>query len=175
MYFTKAAVILSLAVSAMAMPTGTDDRIVKRAAVLKSTDYANFQVSDGKAGDALAEVQAKFPIDEGNLQGVDPADVAIIKKARTVAESAETDGFNGAITSAGSTTDAGKALQNGKIKNKVLKLKLEVLGLQIDQAQSGKDNSAKIATEQKKLDNNIAIDKKAAGQASQSVTFSGTD
>lgn len=62
MYFTKAAVILSLALSAVAMPTGAEDRMVKRAAVLKSTDYANFQVSDGKAGNALAEVQAKFPV-----------------------------------------------------------------------------------------------------------------
>lgn len=61
----------------------------------------------------------------------------------------------------------------GKIKNKVLKLQLEVLSLQIAQAKTGKDNSDKIAAEQKKLDTNIALDKKAAGKTSQSVDFQG--
>lgn len=91
------------------------------------------------------------------------------------AENAETEtgGFNDAIAAA-SGTDA-DALQVGKIKNKVLKLKLEVLGLQIDQAQSGTDNTAKIAAEQKKLDTNIATDTKSKGQTSQAVTFTGDD
>ncbi|KAH8885250.1 hypothetical protein GQ53DRAFT_660334 [Thozetella sp. PMI_491] len=177
MYFAKAAVVLSLALSAVAMPAGTDDRKVKRAAVLKVSDYSAFQVSGGTAGNALAEVQAKFPIDETNLAGVDANDLDIIKAARVTAEAAETDtgGFNDAIAAAGSSSTAGKALQVGKIKNKVLKLKLEVLGLQIDQAQSGKDNSAKITQETTKLNNNIALDKKAAGQTSQAVNFTGND
>lgn len=101
------------------------------------------------------------------------SDLAIIKAARVTAEDAETEtgGFNDAIAAAsGSAADA---LQVGKIKNKVLKLKLEVLSLQIDQAQSGTDNTAKIAAEQKKLDTNIATDKKSAGQASQAVNFTG--
>lgn len=90
-----------------------------------------------------------------------------------MAESAEVDagGFNDAIAAA-SGADA-DALQVGKIKNKVLKLKLEVLDLQIQQAQGGKDNTDKIAQEQKKLDTNIATDKKSAGDASQSVNFQG--
>jgi hypothetical protein len=46
------------------------------------------------------------------------------------------------------------------------------MGLQIQQAQ-GKDVSSQIAQEQKKLDNNIALDEKAAGQASQAVSFDG--
>lgn len=106
---------------------------------------------------------------------MDANDLAIIKAARVTAENAETEtgGFNDAISAA--SGDASDALSVGKIKNKVLKLKLEVLGLQIDQAQSGKDNSAKIAAEQKKLDNNIATDTKSAGQTSQSVNFSGDD
>lgn len=93
------------------------------------------------------------------------------------AEDAETGtgGFNDAIAAAGSSTTAGKALQVGKIKNKVLKLELEVLGLQIQQAQSGKDNTAKIAAETTKLNTNIALDTKAAGQTSQSIDFSGDD
>lgn len=113
-------------------------------------------------------------VDETNLAGVAASDLAIIQAARVTAENAETEtgGFNDAIAAAsGSAADA---LQVGKIKNKVLKLKLEVLGLQIDQAQSGTDNTAKIAAEQKKLDTNIATDKKSAGQASQSVNFQGT-
>lgn len=99
--------------------------------------------------------------------------MTILSDARTTAEDAETEtgGFNDAIAAASGT--AADALQVGKIKNKVLKLKLEVLNLQIDQAQNGNDNTAKIAAEQKKLDTNIATDKKSAGQASQSVNFTG--
>lgn len=164
--------ILFLAASALSLPTAQDAHH-KRAAVLTKQSYADFQVSDGVAGNALAEVQAKFPIDENDLANVDPADAAIIKDARTVAEDAEvgTGGFNDAIAAA-SGADA-DALQVGKIKNKVLKLKLEVLDLSIDQAQNGKDNADKIAAEQKKLDTNIATDKKSAGDASQSVNFTG--
>lgn len=110
-------------------------------------------------------------VDMSNPANVDAADAQIISDARQVAESAETDAFNPAIAAA--SGDAATALQNGKIKNKVLKLQLEVMDLQISQAQSGKDNSAKIAAEQKKLNTNIATDKKNAGQTSQSVSFSG--
>lgn len=192
MYF-KATLLFSLAVSALAVPTTE-----KRAGVLTKQAYADFQISDGVAGNALAEVQAKFPvsllvpvlqvprplqgsyiliqnpqIDETDLANVDPADVDILTAARTTAEDAETEtgGFNDAIAAA-SGTDA-DALQVGKIKNKVLKLKLEVLNLQIDQAQNGNDNTDKIAEEQKKLDTNVATDQKSAGDASQSVDFTG--
>ena len=54
----------------------------------------------------------------------------------------------------------------------MLKLTFEVTALQVQQAQ-GKDTADKIAEEQKKLDTNIALDEKAAGQASQSVDFTG--
>lgn len=56
MYF-KATILFSLAVSALALPSTH-----KRAAVLTKRAYADFQVSDGVAGNALAEVQAKFPV-----------------------------------------------------------------------------------------------------------------
>ena len=46
------------------------------------------------------------------------------------------------------------------------------MGLQIQQAQ-GKDVASQIATEQAKLTNNINLDKKAAGQVSTAVDFSG--
>ncbi|KAI0599233.1 hypothetical protein F4775DRAFT_552026 [Biscogniauxia sp. FL1348] len=178
MFFSKIAVILSVAASALAMPAGLEAHKQKRAGVLSVQDYSQFQVSDGVAGNALAEVQAKFPVDETNLAGVDPNDLAIIQAARKTAESAETDtgGFNDAIKAAGSgSSNSSSALSVGKIKNKVLKLKLEVLGLQIDQAINGKDNSAKITAETTKLNKNVQLDKDAAGQASQSVDFSGDD
>jgi hypothetical protein len=104
------------------------------------------------------------------LAGVSAGDVAIIKAARETAEAAETDAFNGQIKAASGA--AAKSLQSGKIKNKVLKLFLEVTALQIQQAQ-GADNQDKIDEEQKKLTNNINLDKKAAGQASKGVAFTG--
>lgn len=126
--------------------------------------------SNGTAGNAQAEANAVFPT-PSDLASVSKDDLATLKTERETAEDAETDGFNPAIDAA--TDDATKtALQNGKIKNKVLKLTGEVLALQIAQAQ-GADNADKIAAEQKKLNNNIALDKKAAGQASQSVDFTG--
>ncbi|CAK7205519.1 hypothetical protein SEUCBS139899_008295 [Sporothrix eucalyptigena] len=175
MYFSKA-LVLAFAASALAMPT-QDTKPQKRAGVLTATTYDNFQVSDGVAGNALAEVNANFPIDQNDLAGVDANDLAIILAARVTAEDAETGtgGFNDAIDAAGSSTTAGKALQVGKIKNKVLKLQLEVLGLQIQQAQTGEDNSDKIAAEQTKLNTNIKLDEAAAGQTSQSIDFSGND
>lgn len=60
MYF-KAAILFSLAASAIALPT-SQDAPKKRAGVLSVQNYADFQVSDGTAGNALAEVQAKFPV-----------------------------------------------------------------------------------------------------------------
>lgn len=194
--YLKAAVFFSLLVSSLAAPTVDGSRRVKRG-VLTTQNYSQFQVSGGVAGNALAEVNAKFPvrtapvfpprlaviplttsqIDQAKLASVDAQDLAILKAARVTAEAAETDagGFNDAIKAAGGTgTAAGKALQNGKIKNKVLKLQLEVLALQIEAAQ-GKGDAAQLAVEQKKLNNNIKLDKTAAGQASTSVSFKGTD
>jgi hypothetical protein len=55
-----------------------------------------------------------------------------------------------------------------------LKLDLEILALQIQQAQ-GANNAAKITAETTKLNNNISLDKKAAGQTSQPVNFKGSD
>lgn len=105
-----------------------------------------------------------------NLASVSAADQKVISDARVVAENAETDAFNPAIAAA--SGDAADALQVGKIKNKVLKLCLEVMDLKISQAQ-GEDNQDKIDQEQTKLDTNIATDKKSAGATSQSVQFNG--
>lgn len=136
-------------------------------------------------------------IDTSNLADVAASDLAIIAKAAQVSEDAETGtgGFNDAIAAAGGTqTTAGTALQNGKIKNKVLKLQTDVLRLQIEQAQ-GKSvwisqgsklqhmkgywlkQGLDIELQQQitKLNTNVALDKATAGQTSQSVSFSGTD
>lgn len=68
MYF-KTAFIFSLVASALALPSGVDKRNnhskgVNRRAVLGVQDYSEFQVSDGVAGNALAEVLAKFPVSQ---------------------------------------------------------------------------------------------------------------
>lgn len=98
------------------------------------------------------------------------ADLKIIKATHDAAEDAEVKAFNPAVAAA--TGDAATAIQNGKIKNKVLKLTAEVLGLQIEAAQ-GK-TGGDVAAEQTKLTNNIALDTKAAGQASTAEAFDAT-
>lgn len=91
-----------------------------------------------------------------------------------IAEDAETGtgGFNDVLDSIGDGDTT--AVQNGKIQNKVLKLQLQVLALQIQGAQ-GKPDPAKLAEETTKLNKNIALDTAAAGEASVGVTdtFSG--
>lgn len=115
-----------------------------------------------------------YQVDMNDLASVSASDLAIIKAARVTAEDAETatGGFDDELE--GVSGAAETALQNGKIKNKVLKLQLEVLGIMIDAAQGNADDD-KLAEEQTKLNNNIALDKKAAGQKSTGVTatFSG--
>jgi hypothetical protein len=69
-------------------------------------------------------------------------------------------------------TNTDMCKQNGKIKNKVLKLTAEVLGIQIDAAQGG--SGSDLAAEQTKLANNIKLDTAAAGQASTAVDFTAT-
>lgn len=56
MYLSKAILFVSLAASAIASP------IRERADLLQVQAYAQFQISDGVAGNALEEVAAKFPV-----------------------------------------------------------------------------------------------------------------
>ncbi|KAK3995351.1 hypothetical protein QBC44DRAFT_259766 [Cladorrhinum sp. PSN332] len=168
----KSTVIFSLLASALALPMGSG--IEKRA--LRVQNYSQFSVSGGVAGNALNEVNAKFPIDLQNPASVSAQDMAILKAARVTAEAAETKagGFNEAIEAAGGEkTTAGAALQRGKIKNKVLKLQLQVMALTVEGAQ-GKNTAAKLAEQQKKLAKNVETDKKSAGLQSTSVNFQGT-
>jgi hypothetical protein len=117
-------------------------------------------------------------IDTSDLAGVAASDLAIISKAAQVSEDAETGtgGFDDAITAAGGTSSAaGTALQNGKIKNKVLKLQTDVLRIQIEVAQGNTGSQSELAGQQAKLATNVALDKKAAGQKSTAISFSGSD
>lgn len=61
MIFSKLALVLSLAVSSLAAPT-TNAVVDKRANVLTFKAYNKFQISDTVAGNALAEVNAAFPV-----------------------------------------------------------------------------------------------------------------
>ncbi|KAF4636964.1 hypothetical protein G7Y89_g1102 [Cudoniella acicularis] len=140
--------------------------------VLTSQTYNAISISGGTAGNAKAEADALFSaIDTNNLAAVSAADLKIIKNTHDVAENAEVQAFNPVIAAASGTTATD--LQNGKIKNKVLKLTATVLSLQIQAAQ-GTDTSAKLTAEQTKLDKNIALDTAAAGQTATAVQFDGT-
>ncbi|KAK1755304.1 hypothetical protein QBC47DRAFT_414200 [Echria macrotheca] len=169
--FIQTAVIFSLVASSLAIPAG--NRPSKRA-ILSVQNYSQFQISNGVGGNALAEVKAKFPIDENNIANIDAQDLAILKAAGETAEKAETlaGGFNEAIAAAGgANTAAGRALQVGKIKNKVLKLQMSVLVLKAQVAQGRQDRVAKLQEQITKLNKNVQLDEDAAGQASRSVNF----
>ena len=108
MQYSLALLLLPLALAAL---------LQRRALTLQA--YNDLSISAGTAGNAAAEALAKFPVDMSDLANVSADDLATIQTERESAESAETDAFNPAIAAA--TGDAATALQNGKIKNKVLK------------------------------------------------------
>jgi hypothetical protein len=58
MHFSKATILFSLIALSAAGPIG----LKKKANVLTAKSYSEFQVSDGVAGNALAEVNANFPV-----------------------------------------------------------------------------------------------------------------
>ncbi|KAI1792162.1 hypothetical protein LXA43DRAFT_888002 [Ganoderma leucocontextum] len=167
--------IVALAGLAAAAPL----RLARRAFQLQ--DYADFQISDGTAGDAQAKANAVFvdPFDGVDLATIDKTTLAAVKTMREAAEDAETSLFDPAIDAA--SGDAATALQNGKIQNKVLKLTGEVQTINIEIAQakaSGDDTSdleTQLAAEQTKLTTNIKLDNAAAGQTSQGVTDGSAD
>ncbi|THG95556.1 hypothetical protein EW026_g6117 [Hermanssonia centrifuga] len=157
-----------------AAPVPSVGSVVKRAA-FELQDYADFQISDGKTGTAQAEAAAIFldPFDGVDLATVDDDTQNAIQSMREAAEDAETDQFNPAIADASGA--AATALQNGKIKNKVLKLtgEVQVLNIKIAKANASGDDTSdledQLSTETKKLNTNIATDVKNAGQVSKGV------
>jgi hypothetical protein len=173
MHFTSKVFLFGLLALTSAGPLAR-----RQAAVLQSETYSQFQVSDGVAGSALDEVNAAFPITDLDPATVSEDDIQRLKDARVIAEDAEvgTGGFNEQIDAAEAAGDDTTALQNGKIKNKVLKLQLQVLVLEIQAAQ-GNPNDAKLQEQLTKLNNNIQQDEAAAGEASVGVgaQFSGAE
>ena len=101
---------------------------------------------------------------------IDQADIDFLNEVNQVGNDAEKV-FNEEIAAA--TGDAKAALEVGKTKNKVFKLTGTILKLQIQAAQ-GQDTSAKLAAEEKKLNNNIALDEGNAGQPSTAVSLDAT-
>ncbi|KAH9215221.1 hypothetical protein DL95DRAFT_140905 [Leptodontidium sp. 2 PMI_412] len=175
MHFSTVTLLFALVATTLSAPTHHAKRAhsVKRA--LTSKPYNDFSVSSGVAGSALAEVNANFPVGS-DLSAVSASDLAIISAAAQVSEQAEvaTGGFNDAIAAAGGQgTTEGKALQVGKIKNKVLKLQTDVLRLQIQAAQGKTGLDAQIAQQQKKLNTNVALDVAAKGQTAKAIDFAG--
>ncbi|TVY39850.1 hypothetical protein LSUB1_G004048 [Lachnellula subtilissima] len=173
MHFSAPLAIFLSLTGALAQPTKRAAATSK--AVLTVQTYNDFSVSSGVAGNALAEVNAKFPIDQTNFAGVAASDLAIISSAAQLSEQAETatGGFNTAVAAASGT--AATALQNGKIKNKVLKLQTDVMRIQIEVAQGNTAAGSQLAAQQTKLATNVALDKAAAGQAATAISFAGSD
>ncbi|CAE6343458.1 unnamed protein product [Rhizoctonia solani] len=165
--------IISLVLVGLVAARPVPQPLAKRA--FSEQQYSAFQISDGKAGSAQAEANKVFvdPFKGRDLATVTSAELKAVQTMREAAEAAEVDKFNKQITA--TSGDAATALQNGKIKNKVLKLTGEVQAIQIKIAQgkaAGKDTSsdeAKLKEEQTKLTKNIATDVKNKGQASKGV------
>ncbi|KAJ9131818.1 hypothetical protein NKR23_g11552 [Pleurostoma richardsiae] len=140
-------------------------------AVFSTKTYDELSISGGVAGNAEAEALEVLSGLPDDLTTVEEADLDFLNGVNQIANDAETEAFNPAIEAAdGEEADA---LQRGKIKNKVLKLEATILKLQAQAAQ-GKDVAAKLATEEKKLANNIAQDEEAAGLESTFLSFDAT-
>jgi hypothetical protein len=101
---------------------------------------------------------------------VSQSDLDILTAARSTSEDAET-AFNTAIAAASGTTAT--ALQVGKIKNKVLKLRLFEMQVLVQEAQGATGKAAELTDIQTKLAANVKIDQASAGKTSQSVSFTG--
>ncbi|CAO2654580.1 Nn.00g113130.m01.CDS01 [Neocucurbitaria sp. VM-36] len=162
--------VLSLAALAVAAPTP-----VKRQSgpVLADTTYNDISIAGGVAGNAEAEALAVFSaLDLQNPENIDPADIEFLGAVNDVANDAEVEAFNTAIEAA--TGDEADQIQNGKIKNKVLKLMATKIELEAKQAQGDDSVAAKLEDELAKLNNNIAIDTENAGQTSIAEPFDAT-
>lgn len=103
-----------------------------------------------------------------NPAAVSKSDLAILVAARQTAENAEAS-FNTAVAAASGAN--ANALQVGKIKNKVLKLRTFEMLVQIQQAQGATDKAAQLADIQTKLAANVKLDQANRGKKSQSVSF----
>ncbi|KAJ4128865.1 hypothetical protein NW768_007387 [Fusarium equiseti] len=159
MKFTS--ILLGLAATAVAAP-------LSKRAVFSQSSYDNLSISGGTAGNAQQEALQKLGGLPNDLSTVEKSDLDFLNSVNQIANDAETDAFNPAIEAA--SGEEADALQRGKIKNKVLKLTATILKLEAQKAQ-GDDVDEKLDEENKKLQNNIAQDQEAAGQASTFLSF----
>ncbi|KZL83022.1 small secreted protein [Colletotrichum incanum] len=136
--------------------------------VFSTQTFNDLSISGGTAGNAEQEALDKLAGLPTDLTQVSKADLDFLNSVNQIANDAEKEAFNPAIEAA--TGEEADALQRGKIKNKVLKLTATMMKLQAQQAQ-GEDVAAKMAEEQKKLDNNIAQDVAEAGNESTALDF----
>ncbi|CAE6533457.1 unnamed protein product [Rhizoctonia solani] len=151
--------------------TRSNTTVKRQAQIFALKDYADFQISTGVAGDALARAEAVFkaPLDGIDLGTVSDEDLDNLNTMRGAASKFETTDFNPAIKAA--TGEEAAALQRGKIANKVLKNLGSVMVASIKEAKAkaaGEDASeftATIAEETKKMNKNAATDKADAGKA----------
>lgn len=173
MYFSTIT-LLSFAATTFSLPTPASHSLLARqnGPVLASTTYNAISISGGQAGNAEAEALAVFSaLDLSNPANIDPADIKFLAEVNNVANDAEKEAFNPAVEAA--TGDEAAQIQNGKIKNKVLKLMATKIQLEAKMAQ-GEDVAEKLAEETTKLNNNIKTDKGNAGQVSIAESFDAT-
>ncbi|WQF79458.1 hypothetical protein CDEST_04472 [Colletotrichum destructivum] len=156
-------IAVGFAALAAAAPLGA-----RQANVFSTQTFNDLSISGGTAGNAEQEALDKLSGLPTDLTQVSEADLDFLNSVNQIANGAEKEAFNPAIEAA--TGEEAAALERGKTKNKVLKLTATMLKLQAQQAQ-GKDVAAKMAEEQKKLDNNIAKDVAEAGNESTALDF----
>ncbi|KAK6218937.1 hypothetical protein QIS74_06146 [Colletotrichum tabaci] len=156
-------IAVGFAALAAAAPLGA-----RQANVFSTQTFNDLSISGGTAGNAEQEALDKLSGLPTDLTQVSKADLDFLNSVNQIANGAEKEAFNPAIE--GATGEEAAALERGKTKNKVLKLTATMLKLQAQQAQ-GKDVAAKMAEEQKKLDNNIAKDVAEAGNESTALDF----
>ncbi|KAI8444249.1 small secreted protein, partial [Phakopsora pachyrhizi] len=151
------ALVISIVLGSLIGSVISNPTFTKRQIALKS--YNDFQISDGTAGNCQAAADKVFAV-SGDLKAVTKTDLDNLNTMARAAVTSE-EQFNTAIAAA--TGEKADELKAGKTCNKVLKLTGELQVLNVKQAQ-GDDVAAKIATEQKKLNENLKLDKENAGK-----------
>ncbi|KZL82085.1 small secreted protein [Colletotrichum incanum] len=166
-------VLATLAAVASAAPSrdvsSSPGRKVQKRAVFTPKTFDELSISGGNAGTAKEDALAKLSGLPADLSTVDKADLTFLDGVNKIANQAERGAYNAKIAETAPGEDA-LALQRAKIQNKVLKLTATVMGLQAEQAQ-GKNVTAKLEEETKKLNKNIADDVANAGKPATALKF----
>lgn len=166
---TAATHVLARAASSTSPAPGR--RQAQAAPVFTPKTYDEISISGGTAGNAEQEALAVFSaLDADALADASDEDVDFLSAVNSICNDAEEGAFNPAIEEAGEDSEAGQALQRGKIKNKVLKLEATMMRLRIEQAR-GANVTGEMEEEEAKLQSNIAQDEEEAGAESTALEF----